>query len=55
MRDIPPRVSEEQLPWVQVKPYHPHKGKKSSMARSLPVEAHAMATFLSNSLFASVQ
>ena len=24
MRDIPPRVSEEQLPWVQVAPYHPH-------------------------------
>ena len=24
MRDIPPRVSEEQLPWVQVTPYHPH-------------------------------
>ena len=23
MRDIPPRVSEEQLPWVQVTPYHP--------------------------------
>ena len=25
MRDIPPRVSEEQLPLVQVTPYHPHK------------------------------
>ena len=24
MRDIPPRVSEEQLPWVQVTAYHPH-------------------------------
>ena len=24
MRDIPPRVSEEQLPWLQVTPYHPH-------------------------------
>ena len=24
MRDIPPRVSEEQLPWVQVTPYRPH-------------------------------
>ena len=24
MRDIPPRVSEEHLPWVQVTPYHPH-------------------------------
>ena len=24
MRDIPPRVSEEQLPWVEVTPYHPH-------------------------------
>ena len=24
MRDIPPRVSEEQLPWVRVTPYHPH-------------------------------
>ena len=24
MRDIPQRVSEEQLPWVQVTPYHPH-------------------------------
>ena len=24
MRDIPPRVSEEQLPWVQVTPYHPY-------------------------------
>ena len=23
MRDIPPRVSEELLPWVQVTPYHP--------------------------------
>ena len=22
MRDIPPRVSEEQLPWVQLTPYH---------------------------------
>ena len=27
MRDIPPTVSEEQLPRVQVTPYHPHKGK----------------------------
>ena len=24
MRNIPPRVSEEQLPWVQVTPYDPH-------------------------------
>ena len=24
MRDIPPRVSEEQLSWVQVTPYNPH-------------------------------
>ena len=24
MRDIHPRVFEEQLPWVQVTPYHPH-------------------------------
>ena len=24
MRDIPARVSEEQLPWVQVAPYHLH-------------------------------
>ena len=24
MRDIPPRVSEEQLPWVQVTQYHLH-------------------------------
>ena len=24
MRHIPPRVSEELLPWVQVTPYHPH-------------------------------
>ena len=24
MRDILPRVSEEQLPLVQVTPYHPH-------------------------------
>ena len=24
MRDIPPRVSEEQLPWVQITPYHPN-------------------------------
>ena len=24
MRDIPQRVSEEQLPWVQVSSYHPH-------------------------------
>ena len=24
MRDIPPRVSEEQLLWVQVTPYHQH-------------------------------
>ena len=24
MRGIPLRVSEEQLPWVQVTPYHPH-------------------------------
>ena len=24
MRDIPSRVSEEQLPWVQVTPYRPH-------------------------------
>ena len=24
MRDIPPIVSEEQLPWEQVTPYHPH-------------------------------
>ena len=24
MRDIPPRVSEAQLPWVQVSAYHPH-------------------------------
>ena len=24
MRNIPPRVSEEQLPWVQVTVYHPH-------------------------------
>ena len=24
MRDIPTRVSEELLPWVQVTPYHPH-------------------------------
>ena len=24
MRDIPPRVSEEQLPWMQVTPSHPH-------------------------------
>ena len=23
MCDIPPRVSEELLPWVQVTPYHP--------------------------------
>ena len=24
MHEIPPKVSEEQLPWVQVTPYHPH-------------------------------
>ena len=24
MRDIPPKSSEEQLPWVQETPYHPH-------------------------------
>ena len=24
MRDIPPKVSEGQLPWVQVTPYHRH-------------------------------
>ena len=24
MRDIPPKVSDEQLPWVQVTPYHLH-------------------------------
>ena len=24
MHDTPPRVSEEQLPWGQVTPYHPH-------------------------------
>ena len=24
MRDISPRVPQEQLPWVQVTPYHPH-------------------------------
>ena len=24
MGGIPPRVSEEQLPWVQETPYHPH-------------------------------
>ena len=24
MRNIPPRVSEEQLPWVQVTQYHLH-------------------------------
>ena len=24
MRDIPTRVSEGQLPWMQVTPYHPH-------------------------------
>ena len=24
MRDIPPRVSEELLPWLQVTAYHPH-------------------------------
>ena len=24
MRDIPPRVSEELLPWVQETKYHPH-------------------------------
>ena len=24
MHDMPPRVSEEQLPWVQVTPYHLH-------------------------------
>ena len=24
MHDIPPRVSEELLLWVQVTPYHPH-------------------------------
>ena len=24
MRDIPPRVSEELLPWVQVTLFHPH-------------------------------
>ena len=23
MRDVPPRVSEQQLPWVQVTQYHP--------------------------------
>ena len=28
MCDIPPRVSEEQLPWVQVIPYHPHNSVK---------------------------
>ena len=24
MRDIPQKVTEEQLPWVQVTPYHQH-------------------------------
>ena len=24
MRDIPPKVSKDQLPWVQVTLYHPH-------------------------------
>ena len=27
MRDIPPRVSEEQLPWLQVTPYHQHNSE----------------------------
>ena len=34
MRDIPPRVSEEQLPWVQVTPYHPHNSV--NLPRHLP-------------------
>ena len=34
MRDIPPTVSKEQLPWVQVTPYHPHSSVK--LLRHLP-------------------
>ena len=29
MRDIPPIASEEQLPWVQVTPYHPYNSVNS--------------------------
>ena len=34
MRCIPPRVAEEQLPWVQVTPYHPHNSV--NLPRHLP-------------------
>ena len=34
MRDIPTRVSEELLPWVQVTPYHPHNSV--NLPRHLP-------------------
>ena len=34
MRDIPPTVSEEQLPWVQVIPYHLHDSV--NLPRHLP-------------------
>ena len=34
MSDIHPRVSEEQLPWVQVTPYHPHNSV--NLPRHLP-------------------
>ena len=34
MRDVPPRVSEEQLPWAQVTPYHPHNSV--NLPRYLP-------------------
>ena len=36
MRDIPPTVSEEQLPLVQVSPYHPHNSVKVNLPRHLP-------------------
>ena len=31
---IPPRMSEEQFPWVQVTPYHPHNSV--NLPRHLP-------------------
>ena len=34
MRNIHPRVSQEQLPWVQVTPYHPHNSV--NLPRYLP-------------------
>ena len=43
MSNIPPIVSEEQLPGVQITPYHPHNSVNLPKAESLYLEANAPA------------